>query len=88
MTHPEDQYLDGASVALALAELGTLPFPDHSLDSLLHRVAGLTVRLLPADVAASVTVVSEGRPTTLAATDDLALDLDHVQYRLGGGPCL
>ena len=88
MTHPDDQPLDGALVPLALAELGALPFPDHSLDSLLHRVAGLTVRLLPADVAASVTVVSEGRPTTLAATDDLALDLDQVQYRLGAGPCL
>jgi hypothetical protein len=54
----------------------------------LREVTAQAARLVPGDLASSVTVLSDGRPSTVAATDDLALDLDRVQYRLGTGPCL
>jgi GAF domain-containing protein len=86
--HPDGDQPNGAAIQRALAELGALPFADHSLESLLREVVRLTAGLVPVDAAASVTVVSDGRPATLAASDDIAMELDEVQYRLGAGPCL
>jgi GAF domain-containing protein len=44
--------------------------------------------VIPGKPVTSVTIVSEGRPRTVAASGSLAADLDGVQYRLGAGPCL
>jgi GAF domain-containing protein len=44
--------------------------------------------VLPGDPATSVTIVSDGRPRTVAASDPLAGDLDAAQYRRGDGPGL
>ena len=35
-----------------------------------------------------MTIVTDGRPRTVAASGPLAVDLDDTQYRLGDGPCL
>jgi GAF domain-containing protein len=52
-------------------------------------VADLARGLLPGlEPVASVTVVDDGRPATVAAGGPLALDLDRVQYRERSGPCL
>lgn len=87
MTHHDGDH-PNAAIQRALAELGALPFADHSLESVLREVVRLTAGLVPVDAAASVTVVSAGRPATPAASDDIATELDEVQYRLGAGPCL
>jgi hypothetical protein len=86
--HDDDHHQDVTPLSLAIAELGRLSFAEHSLESVLHEVTARAARLAPGDLASSVTVLSDGRPSTVAATDDLALDLDLVQYRLGAGPCL
>jgi hypothetical protein len=86
--HLDDGRPAVATLQSALAELSDLSFTAHSLESVLTRVTGVATRLAPGTLAGSVTVLSDGRPTTVAATDDLALDLDQVQYRLGAGPCL
>jgi GAF domain-containing protein len=39
-------------------------------------------------VAASLTLIEGGRPTTVASTDGVAPTLDQVQYDAGTGPCL
>ncbi|GAB3348881.1 GAF and ANTAR domain-containing protein [Modestobacter lapidis] len=88
MIFPADERPAVAPLQLALAELSGLSFAEHSMESVLREVTVLTTRLLPAALATSVTVLSDGRPTTVAATEELALDLDLVQYRLGTGPCL
>jgi len=69
-------------------ELGRLSFADHTLRSLLHRVTGLAAGVLPGEPVISVTILAGDRPATVATTGDLAVRLDHVQYRLGSGPCL
>lgn len=88
MTQFDDAPRDVSLLHAALAELGRLSFTDHSLESVLLEVTDLAARLARADLATSVTVLSDGRPSTVAATDELAVDLDLVQYRLGTGPCL
>ena len=44
--------------------------------------------MLPGEPATSVTIVSDGRSATVAASTALSRDLDLVQYAQGSGPCL
>ena len=72
----------------ALEELARLSLREHNMQSLLQRVAELAKRVMPGDPETSITVLVEDRPTTVVFTDQLALDCDESQYRVGAGPCL
>ncbi|MGY1828481.1 MULTISPECIES: GAF and ANTAR domain-containing protein [unclassified Blastococcus] len=85
MTPPDDDALD---VQPAFDELARLSFAEHSLESVLRTVTELATRILPGRPVASVTILDDGRPSTVASSGDLALRLDELQYRLGSGPCL
>ena len=85
MNPPDD---DSVVVHPAFDELGRLSFADHSLESLLQQVTALAAGVLPGEPIISVTILAGDRPTTAAATGDLAQDLDQTQYRLRSGPCL
>jgi GAF domain-containing protein len=85
VTVPDD---DAVAVQPAFDELGRISFAEHSLDSVLQTVTALASRVLPGEPVTSVTIVGKGKPTTVASSGDLALDLDQVQYRLRSGPCL
>jgi GAF domain-containing protein len=87
VTSPDDERA-AVAVQPAFDELGRLSFAQHSLESVLHKVTELATRVLPGEPLTSVTIVQEGRPSTVAASGRLALDLDETQYRLGAGPCL
>jgi GAF domain-containing protein len=75
-------------VQLAFDELGRLSFAEHSLDSVLDKVTALATRALPGEPATSVTIVADGRATTVASSHPLAVELDQAQYRQDAGPCL
>jgi GAF domain-containing protein len=79
---------DDAVVQPAFEELGRISFAAHSLESVLQTVTAAASRVLPGEPLTSVTIISDDRPTTVAASGDLALELDRVQYRLGDGPCV
>lgn len=72
----------------ALDELARLVLAEEDVQSVLERVLGLLAAVLPAGAEASVTVLRDQRPTTAAATGELALYLDAMQYAHGYGPCL
>jgi GAF domain-containing protein len=72
----------------AFDELGRISFAEHSLESVVHRVTALATRVLPGEPITSVTIVQGGRPSTVASSGPLAVELDELQYRLGSGPCL
>jgi GAF domain-containing protein len=72
----------------AFAALARVTLADHSLDTVLQKVADLTKRTVPGASEVSVTLVERGRPSTVAFTGQLAMDLDERQYRKGYGPCL
>jgi GAF domain-containing protein len=77
-----------ANAAEALERLGRLSLRDLSMESLLQTVADLSKSVLPGSPEASVTLLVKGRPTTVASTGQLAVDLDESQYECGHGPCL
>jgi GAF domain-containing protein len=81
VTDPDD------AVQPAFEELGRISFAEHSLESVLQTVTALATSVLPGEPLTSVTIIDD-RPTTVASSGDLALELDRVQYRLGDGPCL
>jgi GAF domain-containing protein len=86
MTASDESYK--ARADRALEELGRVALREHSMESLLGRVAELTARVLPGDPAASVSVLLRDRPRTVAYSKKLAIDLDETQYERDYGPCL
>ncbi len=81
MTDPED-------LGTAVRTLSRLLLAEETLETTLHRVASLACRTLsPCDLA-SVTMITDGRPSTPVHTDPEADDLDRAQYRSQRGPCL
>ena len=77
-----------ALAQLAFDELGRMSFADHSLQSVLQKVTDLAARVLPGEPVASVTIVHNGRPSTVASSSALAVELDEAQYAQDAGPCL
>jgi len=76
------------SAAEALLRLGGLSLRELSMESLLQTVADMVKVVLPGNLETSVTLLIKEAPSTVAFTGQLALDLDHVQYERGHGPCL
>ena len=72
----------------AFEELARINLQEHSLESLMERVAELTKQTLAGADEVSVTLVERGRPTTVAFTGQLAMALDERQYARGRGPCV
>jgi hypothetical protein len=59
------------------------------LDQTLHQVTLTATQTVPGCDAASISLVQKhGRPLTLGATGDLAVQGDQIQYDEGEGPCL
>ena len=88
MTRPPSPAPDDDLVQLAFDELGRMSFAEHSLESVLEKVTALAAGVLPGQPAASVTIVVDGRSSTVAASHPLARELDQVQYAQDSGPCL
>jgi GAF domain-containing protein len=61
---------------------------DHSLDTVMDKVAALTKRTIPGAAEVCVTFIQGGKATTAAYTGALALHLDERQYDTGYGPSL
>jgi hypothetical protein len=59
-----------------------------TVHGVLDRVVNAARVAVPGADLVSVTLATETGYTTPAYTDDLALKLDEVQYRLGEGPCV
>jgi GAF domain-containing protein len=77
-----------ANAAEALERLGRLSLRELSMDSLLQTVADLSKTVMPGNPETSVLLLVKDKPTTVAHTGQLAVDLDETQYERGHGPCL
>ena len=77
-----------STVGDVLERLGRSSDPQRPMAWPLQGVADLVKSVLPGGPEASVTLVTQKRPSTVVATGRLALDLDEDQYEYGHGPCL
>lgn len=65
-----------------------LSTPPEDVDTVLARLADVASRTIPDVDFASISVATRESITTKAATDDIARQLDKVQYDLQEGPCI
>ncbi|SNS69047.1 GAF domain-containing protein [Geodermatophilus saharensis] len=83
-----DENPQPANAVEALERLGRLSLRELSMDSLLQTVADLSRAVLPGRPETSVTLLVRDKPTLMASTGQLAVDLDERQYERDHGPCL
>jgi GAF domain-containing protein len=85
MTMPDDETLLVHTVAARLLDLlaETTTLPD-----LLDGICELTVEVVPGCTTASLTLLRDGVPATVASYDESAERVDQTQYTAGAGPCL
>ena len=78
----EDDLLDG------LAELSALALGGDALVEQLQRLVEVCTSTISGISVAGVTLMEDGKPDTVAVTDDKVLAVDRRQYGEGRGPCL
>ena len=92
MTHDKPPTLPGEryeDLVESLTHLALTLTEDESVRDTLHSILALALRSIPGCHAVSVTVLDDkGQPSTVAATDDEAYEMDRRQYVLHDGPCL
>ena len=83
-----EQQPQPSSVGEVLEYLGRPSIHRQPMAGPLQGVADLVKTVMPGDPEASVTLLVGQCPSTVAATGQVAVDLDEGQYERGDGPCL
>lgn len=71
-----------------LKELHGALLATGSVEQFLHEMAVLAARMVSGGLSCGMTMQPNGRPVTVACSDDVAAQVDGVQYQLDDGPCL
>jgi GAF domain-containing protein len=79
---------ENPKLANVLRDLAVALLTDTSLKADLERLARLACRLVETCSGASISMLVDGAPSTVATTDRVALELDMVQYEHDEGPCV
>ena len=79
---------DELRLADVLKKLSVSVLTATSLRADLERLARISCDLIPNCSGASVSMLVDGEPSTVAVTERVALELDMVQYRNDDGPCI
>jgi GAF domain-containing protein len=79
---------DDVRLANVLTDLAIALLTDKSLKADLERLARVACRLASDCSGASVSMLVDGEPTTVAVTNRVAMQLDLVQYDHNEGPCV
>jgi GAF domain-containing protein len=72
----------------ALLELSSLLLGEETPHGVLQRIVDLTQSAVPGCAHCGISLLTDGRVTTAAATDGTTLQLDGSQYANSNGPCL
>jgi GAF domain-containing protein len=72
----------------AAARLAGLLLDEENVHSVLQRIVHAVSEIMPGGSEASITLLRNEQPTTVAFSGELARDLDESQYEHGYGPCL
>jgi transcriptional regulator with GAF, ATPase, and Fis domain len=78
---------DWARFAQQLAAMARDLLAQESVDATLGRITASAVELVEGCDAAGILVLHSGKVRTLAPTEQLVVDSDRLQERLGEGPC-
>ena len=84
VSHPSDQ----AALASAYGQLLGLLVESPDLDAFLNKIAHLAGEVLTPAAACGITVRRDGQPYSAATSNELAAQVDEIQYGTDQGPCL
>ena len=79
---------DPQELAMTLTQLAAVVLREKTLADDLNRLTRLTMKLIEPATATSIALLVDGHPTTAAASDRVAIELDLVQNTEDEGPCL
>ncbi|HEY7429368.1 MAG TPA: GAF and ANTAR domain-containing protein [Streptosporangiaceae bacterium] len=79
---------DAVDLIASIAELQRLLVATEGVEDFLQGLASLAAGLLSEGLSCGVAVEADGKPVTAACSDEVASQIDEVQYLLGEGPCL
>jgi transcriptional regulator with GAF, ATPase, and Fis domain len=79
--------VDWGRFAQQMASMARDLLAQESVDATLERITASATELVEGCDAAGILVLHEARVETLAPTDQLVIDSDQLQQRLGEGPC-
>jgi GAF domain-containing protein len=85
---PPGQARRAAEAQDAYRELAAITLSDHSVESVMDKVASLAKQTIANADDVSVTLRGNGESTSVAFTGRLSLALDERQYEKGYGPCI
>jgi GAF domain-containing protein len=90
MAHASDESWPGVldEVTDALDTLTSALDDEDDLTVLMQRVCDQVTQAVPGVDEATLTLLTDGAPSTAATTSDAAAALDRDQYAAGDGPCL
>lgn len=92
MVHISEQTLDVSNGSVdqreVAADLYELLTSMETFEDFLGRLAHLAANQVLAPASCGLTVRVDGRPMTVASSDELAMAVDEVQYKFDDGPCL
>jgi GAF domain-containing protein len=71
-----------------LRELHDALLGTQSVEQFLHEMAVMAARRVGGGLSCGMTMQPNGRPVTVACSDQVAARVDEVQYELDDGPCL
>jgi GAF domain-containing protein len=74
--------------ASAAGQLLGLLVESPDVDAFLDKIVHLAAELVTPAAACGITVRRDGRPFSVATSDDLAAQVDEIQYGADEGPCL
>ena len=83
-----EQPAPASALLPALASLAGLPHTRDVLDAALKLVVTMAQAVVRGADGVSITLPRRGRLGTVAASNDVVLEMDHDQYDTGQGPCL
>jgi GAF domain-containing protein len=78
----------GVDLVAAFARLQTLTLGTARVNDFLTELVALAPQLSGPPLSCSITVRGEHQPYTVTSSDDLAIEVDEVQYTQHEGPCL
>lgn len=84
----DEAQLTPSPIRASLVELTGLLLSTDSFDALMQQVATLAARTVVGATSCGITLADNGRIFTAGASDELANQLDEVQYEGDAGPCL
>jgi len=84
----QDQAPDSEDITASITELQNVLLGTESIEKFVHELAVQAAGLVADSLSCGICMRRSGQPATVACSDDLATQVNDLQYSLQEGPCL